>query len=133
MSIRYLLDTDTSVGWLRGHTPVRRKITDVGASTIGFSIITLSELRYGASCSAQPASNHQSIDDFLIGITVVSLEIISARIFGDIKAFLRSQGQLLEDADLLIAATALTFNLTLVTNNVRHFSRIPHLVIESWN
>jgi tRNA(fMet)-specific endonuclease VapC len=52
--------------------------------------------------------------------------------FAEIKADLQNQGNVIDDMDLLIAATALTMNYTLVTNNERHFSRIPGLQIENW-
>jgi tRNA(fMet)-specific endonuclease VapC len=55
-----------------------------------------------------------------------------ARVFGDAKADLRHRGELIEDANLLIASTALAYQLTVVTNNTRHFARISGLTIESW-
>lgn len=132
MSIRFLLDTDTCVAWLRRNANVRRQIAVAGPQALSLSVMTLAELRYGAACSAHPATNHQAIDDFLSGLSLLGLEPHTARTFGDVKAVLRSQGQLLEDADLLIAATALAYQLTLVTNNERHFARIPSLRIENW-
>jgi predicted nucleic acid-binding protein len=47
----------------------------------------------------------------------------------EIRAYLRRQGQLIEDFDILIAATALHHDLTLLTFNVRHFQRVPDLQI----
>ena len=132
MTLHYLLDTDTCVGWLRGNEPVRRRLAMVGPTATAISIMTLAELRYGAACSAHPEQNHQAIDSFLTGVTVVGLDLTAARAFGDIKAALRAQGMLLEDADLLVAATALAYQLTLVTNNTQHFARISDLVIENW-
>jgi predicted nucleic acid-binding protein len=63
--MKLLLDTDTSVFWLRGHSPVRERMTQVDPQTIAISVITLAELRYGAAYSARPADNHQAIDDFI--------------------------------------------------------------------
>ena len=50
----------------------------------------------------------------------------------DLYALLYQEGQLISDADILIAATALKHNLVMVTENVAHFRRIPGLMIESW-
>jgi tRNA(fMet)-specific endonuclease VapC len=50
----------------------------------------------------------------------------------DLYALLHQAGQLISDADILIAATALKHNLVMVTENVNHFRRIPGLSIESW-
>ena len=49
-----------------------------------------------------------------------------------VYALLYQAGQLISDADILIAATALKHHLVMVTENVNHFRRIPGLAIESW-
>jgi len=99
---------------------------------IGISIVTLAELRYGAAYSTHPDSNNSAIDAFVDGIVVLGFDPEAARIFGDIKADLRRAGTLIEDLDLIIAATALARDLTLVTNNTDHFGRIPGLNLENW-
>jgi tRNA(fMet)-specific endonuclease VapC len=53
--------------------------------------------------------------------------------FSDIKADLQKQRNIIDDMDLIIAATAITMNYTLVTNNEKHFSRIPGLELENWS
>jgi tRNA(fMet)-specific endonuclease VapC len=130
--VRFLLDTDTCVFWLRGLEGVRNRLSVVGPGETGVSVITVAELRYGAACSARPETNHQAIDDFLDGIPVLGVDLESTRVFGDVKAGLRKQGMLLDDFDLAIAATALAHSLTLVTGNLEHFGRIPHLSLENW-
>jgi tRNA(fMet)-specific endonuclease VapC len=130
--MKLLLDTDTSVFWLRGHSPVRKRMTSVDPQTIAISVITLAELRYGAAYSARPADNHQAIDDFISPISVLGLVPEAASVFGVLKADLRRKGLLIEDMDLLIASTALAHDLTLVTNNVAHFERIADLHLENW-
>jgi tRNA(fMet)-specific endonuclease VapC len=133
MSLQFLLDTDTCVYWLRGREPIRERVTGVGLATLGISVITLAELRYGAACSARPEANQQAVDAFSDAIIVIGIDAAIARAFGDIKAALRAQGTLLEDSDLLIGATARTYGLTLVTNNSEHFRRIPGLTLENWS
>lgn len=130
--MKFLLDTDTCAFWLRGYASVRDHLAAVGPEVIAISVITLAELRYGAACSARPASNHQAVDDFIAALSVLGVDPETARIFGDIKAHLRREGMLIEDLDLLIAATARTHNLTLVTNNQDHFGRIPGLHLDNW-
>jgi tRNA(fMet)-specific endonuclease VapC len=102
----FLLDTDTCVHWLRGNPIIRSMLAAVGPETVAVSIITLAELHYGAECSARPDANHQAIDDFTSGIAILGVEPEAARTFGDIKAKLRRQGNLLEDFDTVLAATA---------------------------
>ena len=52
--------------------------------------------------------------------------------FADLKVELKVKGKLISDLDLIIAATALSFNYILVTNNEKHFNRVPALQIENW-
>ncbi len=128
----FLLDTDTCVFWLRGRAAVHARLAAVGPEKISISAVTLAELRYGADCSAQPEANHQAIDNFISGITVLGVDAEIARLFGGIKAQLRRQGNLIEDFDLLLAATALISGLTLITNNIAHFGRIAGLTLDNW-
>ncbi len=130
--MNYLLDTDTCVYALRGRPLVRERLTAVGPEAVAISIITLVELRYGAACSARPEDNHRAIEDFVQGVYLLGIDPAIARAFGDLKADLRQRGELIEDFDLLIASTARTLNLILVTNNLDHFRRIPGLRLENW-
>ena len=134
--MRFLLDTDTCVFWLRGHSLLRDRMTrvleDNGAAEIALSVVTLAELRYGAAYSSRPTENHQAIDDFVSALMILTLTPETAKVFGEIKADLRTRGLLIEDLDLLIAATARAYDLTLVTNNQSHFSRVPGLRLENW-
>ena len=128
----FLLDTDTCVFWLRGRAAVHARLAAVGPEALNISAVTLAELRYGADCSAQPDANHRAIDDFISGIAVLAVDAYTARGFGEIKAQLRRQGNLIEDFDLLLAATALANDLTLVTNNTAHFGRVEGLTLDNW-
>ncbi len=130
--MKFLLDTDTCVFALRGRTSVRDRLAAVDLEQVTLSIITLAELRYGASCSTRPEVNHQAIDDFVSALAVLGVDAETARAFGDVKAQLRQEGKLIEDLDLLIAATARAYDLTLVTNNIAHFDRISGLGLENW-
>ena len=130
--MNFLLDTDTCVFWLRGNTPVRDHLASVGQEAVAISVVPLAELRYGASSSAQPDTNHQAIDDFTSAIAILGIDPPVAHAFGNIKAELRNRGMLIEDFDILVAATARAHGLTLVTNNAQHFRRILNLSLESW-
>ena len=127
-----LLDTDTCVFVLRGSKSVRDRLGAVDPETVAFSVITLAELHYGAACSAKPEANHQVVEDFAGGVVVLGLDQEIARLFGEFKSLLRKQGMLIDDFDLLIAATAHHYRLTLITHNLDHFSRLPELQLEDW-
>jgi tRNA(fMet)-specific endonuclease VapC len=126
------LDTDTCVFWLRGRDSVRDRLLEAGPDNTSISVVTLAELRYGAACSTHPEDNQRTIDDFISGIAVLGLASTVAHAFGEIKAGLRRQGMLIEDFDLLIAATARVHDLTLITNNLGHFRRISGLHLDNW-
>jgi tRNA(fMet)-specific endonuclease VapC len=96
-----------------------------------FSIISLAELSEGVYYSRDPEGDEQDLTDFLRGVTVLGLDTDSAKIFGRERGRLRAAGTLIGDLDLLIGATALHHNLTLLTNNRSHFERIDGLRMES--
>jgi predicted nucleic acid-binding protein len=130
--MRYLLDTDTCVFALRGHESLRERFDALAPEAIAVSVVTLAELRYGAAWSARPEANHQVVGDFASGVIVLGLDDEIAHLFGEFKAQLRRRGALIDDFDLLIAATAHHYRLTLITHNQAHFRRIPELQMEDW-
>lgn len=91
----HLLDTDTCVFWLRGRPSVRERLQAVAPEAVAISIVTLAELHYGAECSDRPASNHNAIDDFIAALSIVDIDMETARAFGEIKAELRRSGALI--------------------------------------
>ncbi len=93
------------------------------------SAITLGELYDGVFFGHDPARHMVGLRHFLWGVRVLDVNRQVARQFGQLRGALRRQGQLLPAPDLLIAATALAYDLTLVTRNPRHFQRIPALHI----
>jgi tRNA(fMet)-specific endonuclease VapC len=66
----------------------------------------------------------------VLGIVMIDHAVLDRA--AELYAALRTSGQLIEDADLLIAAIALVYDMTLVTNNTAHFTRIPGLQVEDW-
>lgn len=124
--MNYLLDTDVMVDHLRGKNLITLKIFKKGAA---ISIITLGELLVGAYKSSDPENSLKKLKQNLSGLKL-NIENLNEEIidqFGRIKAKLETTGNRLEDFDLLIAATALTENLSLVTRNINHFKRIENL------
>ncbi len=130
--MNWLLDTDICVFFLRGDEAIHSHINEIGRETIAISVVSLVELRYGAEYSAETIKNHQVIDNFVGGLTVIGVDDNTARAFAKIKTELRRSGSLIPDFDLLIAATAVANNLTLITNNTAHFSRISNLRLANW-
>lgn len=130
--MNYLLDTDTLIYWLKGNNAIEQKALAIGLQRLSYSIISHAELCFGAYHSQQKEKNLKAIQVVNQKLALVNLNTDSAQLFGMIKADLRQQGNIILDADIMIAAIALSNKLTLVTNNEKHFIRIPDLIIENW-
>jgi tRNA(fMet)-specific endonuclease VapC len=128
----YLLDTDTVIYSLKGHEAVSRHLQSHLDDPIKISIITCMELYYGAHKSKKIAGNLAKIRTLEQSIEVLPVGHESAETYGMLKAQLEKQGSRLDDFDLIIAASALAHNLTLVTNNTDHFKRIEGLKLANW-
>jgi tRNA(fMet)-specific endonuclease VapC len=133
MPARYLLGTDTCI-YLRKRRPpkVEERFRTLQQGDVVMSLITYGELRNGALKSSAPdaaLANLQRLSELL---PVQPMTIEAAEYYGAIRSALEKSGQIIGGNDLWIAAHALTLDLTLVTNNVREFSRIPQLRLENW-
>ena len=126
-----ILDTDVCIEILRGNQRViarRRESLDQVATTW----ITAAELSYGAAKSRAPVMNQNLVIEFLATLSVIGLNLPAVEQFGRIKAALERQGNRVADADLFIAAIALAQGATLITGNLRHYERMPELLVEDW-
>jgi|SRR6266540_4913007 len=129
--MKYLLDTDTVSYALRGEGQVAGRITAHKPSSLCISAITLAELRFGADRKGSRRL-HGLIDTFAAAVEVVDFGEDAALEFGRIGTILAEGGTPIGDFDVLIAAHAASLRCTLVTNNVRHFSKVPGLGLENW-
>jgi tRNA(fMet)-specific endonuclease VapC len=129
--MKYLLDTDTVNYALRGEGQVGGRITAHKPSDLCISAITLAELRFGADRKGSRRL-HGLIDTFAAAVEVVGFGEDAALEFGRIGTILAGRGTPIGDFDVLIAAHAASLRCTLVTNNVRHFSKVPGLALENW-
>jgi predicted nucleic acid-binding protein len=130
--MKYLLDTDTLIYWLKGNKNIEEKALTIGLDQLRYSIISHAELYFGAYNSEQKDKNLKAIQVVYQKLALVNFNPESAQLFGMIKADLKQQGNIILDADIMIASIALSNELTLVTNNEKHFNRIPKLNIQNW-
>jgi tRNA(fMet)-specific endonuclease VapC len=96
------------------------------------SSVTRAELVYGARRSARVAENLRVLASFFAPLVSLPFDDACAEQYGALRATLAAAGRPIGPNDLLIAATALAHDLTVVTHNVREFSRIAGLKIEDW-
>jgi tRNA(fMet)-specific endonuclease VapC len=96
------------------------------------SAIVVAELRYGAAKSVNPAKALAAQDQLLNLIDVIPFDQTAAGAYGQIRATLEQQGRPIGANDLLIAATTLSRQMTLVTHNMGEFSRVAGLLLDDW-
>ena len=130
--MKYLLDTNICVFFLRGKLNLDEIIKEKGYENCFISELTVFELKYGAENSLNPEKSHKAVNKFLNGIKIIPISEIGDE-YAKIKVKLRKQGTPMHDEfDLMIGVTALFYNLTLVTDNIKDFRFIENLEVENW-
>jgi len=130
MATKFLLDTNVLISMFRNKGMVRSRIKEVGFCNCVVSEISIAELFYGAAKGGR-LENFKDIDNVLRRFEVLPIFPYLEQ-YGKVKALLESQGQRIDDFDILIGVTALQNNYTMVTANVKHLERIPELKVENW-
>jgi len=125
--VRYLVDSDWVIDVIKGIPSAVEILEQLIADGVAVSIISFGELYEGAYGFADPDTEIRSIRDSLSRFAILNLTEPTMETFARLRSLLRRQGSLIPDLDLLIAATALSYDLTLLTRNRRHFQRIPDL------
>ena len=132
----YLLDTNACIAVINGRPQlVRGRLQQVAAAGphILVSSIALFELWYGVAKSARQDFNRKRLEVFLSGpVQVLPFEDPDAHIAGNLRSALEAAGTPIGAYDLLMAGQALRHQLTLVTSNVKEFSRVKGLIWEDW-
>ena len=129
----YLLDTNICIYLIKQKPPqILAKFNRYTLDDLGISAISVAELQYGVQKSRFPAQNQAALEQFLLPLNIVDFDYAAAIAYGRIRAQLEAHGTPIGAMDLLIAAQALSANLTIITNNTREFSRIPSLRVLNW-
>lgn len=129
--MKYLLDTNICIYYLKGKFALDKKIATIGSQNCAISEITVAELLYGAQYSQNPSKNLSTVQNFIKYLHIVPI-FDCLPIYAEQKAKLRQMGKLVSDFDLLIAATAVAHRMIMVTNNTKEFERIERIVIQNW-
>ncbi|MGH2562509.1 MAG: type II toxin-antitoxin system VapC family toxin [Thermomicrobiales bacterium] len=123
--MRYLLDSDWIIDATAGVTSALRAIGQARPDGLAVKTIALAEVYEGAFVLDDPAAGIAAFRRFLAGIAVLDITESIAERFAELRSLPRKNGNLIPDMDLLIAATAIDHDLTLLTRNLRHFERVP--------
>ena len=129
--MKYLIDTDWVIDYLDGDEDVVRRVKHLLPIGIGISVVSLAKLYEGVAYSRNPVASESFLGIFLDDLDIFPLDEDVCRLFGVERGRLRSVGTMIGDFDLLIGCSAKFHVLTVLTNNLRHFTRIPDLGVES--
>lgn len=125
VNLKYLLDSDWAIYYLRGKETFVKAIDKYRQEGIAISMVSIAELYEGVFWSPKPEEKEIILIDFLEGFTAINLSRPIARLFGKKRAELRGKGLTVNNLDLLIACTAEYHQLTILTNNTKHFEKVP--------
>jgi tRNA(fMet)-specific endonuclease VapC len=131
--VKLLLDTDVCIDLIRLRAPeVVRRLKRQTVGDVGISSITLAELAFGAAKSREPERNRAALEEFLAPLEIAPFDHSAAQSYGALRFELESRGARIGSFDALIAAHALSLGASLVTRNVREFSRVTGLRLANW-
>lgn len=130
--LKYLLDTNIVIYVIKRRPLQVLETFNQHHGRMAISSITLAELIHGVEKSSDVSRNAAVVEDFVSRLTVLSYDEKAAWHYGNIRAVLEKAGQAIGVNDLHIAAHGRSNGLTLITNNMREFERVPGLMLENW-
>jgi tRNA(fMet)-specific endonuclease VapC len=130
--LRYMLDTNICIYVIKNRPARLREHFNELADQLCISVITLSELIYGAEKSSRPHENLTVVEQFCARLDVLPFNGRAASHYGQIWAELEQAGQPIGIHDMMIGGHARSEGLTIVTNNAREFRRVSGLRLENW-
>jgi tRNA(fMet)-specific endonuclease VapC len=132
-ALRYLLDTNICIYIAKQRPPsVAARFARLASGSVGMSLITFGELRYGAEKSKQRGEAMDALRRLSELIPVMTPDDTVGERYGALRAQLERAGTPIGNNDLWIAAHALDLGVTLVSNNTREFERVPKLKLDNW-
>ena len=131
--MRYMLDTNICIYVIK-HKPetVFQKLQNINPEDVCISSVTYAELVHGVEKSAAVEKNRLALSILLANMEILDFDVDAADCYGKIRAALEKKGTPIGPLDMMIAAHAQSLGYTVVTNNVKEFSRVSALQIENW-
>ena len=131
--MRYLLDTNICIYVIK-HKPekVFQKLQTIHPEDVCISSVTYAELVHGVEKSIAVEKNRLALSMLLANMEILDFDVDAADCYGKIRAGLEKNGTPIGPLDMMIAGHAQSLGYTIVTNNVKEFSRVAALKIENW-
>lgn len=128
---KYIIDTNTCIEYFKHRHGVAERMNQVNRGDLCISEVTIAELLYGAVHSKSVDRHLREVRELQRAIDVIPISDVLDD-YADIRHSLTSQGQTVEDFDILIGATARHYGLIVVTDNLKHFTSMPGVQTENW-
>ncbi len=128
----FVLDTNTLIYFFKGMGNVSKRLLNIPPKDIGIPSIVVFELSVGIEKSTSPEKRKQQLATLVRAVSVLPFGLVEATHAAQIRVDLERRGRPIGSYDVLIAATALAINATLVTHNTKEFNRIKQLTVEDW-
>ncbi len=131
--MKYLLDSSIIVAAIKGRLPVVVKLSALKPDDVAVSIIGRMEAEIGLRGSARVQGKYAKLlRDFLANVRVLDFGMVEAQQAMNLGTYLQQGDERLDAYGLLIAATALAHQLTLVTEDTVAYAKVPGLETENW-
>ena len=131
--MKYLVDSDYVADYLGAHPAAMQLFSSFAKNDLAISLITYGEIYEGIHFGRDPQKTTDVFQRFLRSVVILPLTQPIMQQFARIRGELRRTGKIIGDFDILIAATAIRHNLTLLTRNTRDYQRIPELKLYETN
>lgn len=131
--MKLMLDTNICIAIIKKKPKdILQKFSSYQIGDVCISSVTLAELRYGVAKSQFKEKNQVALDEFILPLEVADFDTLATEFYGTLRAVLEKQGRQIGPLDTMIAAHALSLNISLVTNNTKEFSRVIGLNLLDW-
>jgi tRNA(fMet)-specific endonuclease VapC len=127
--VKYLLDTGVVAAAVRGRLPVVLKLSQLKPGDVAMSAVTRMQAEVALRTKSRSA---RLLREWVGAVRTLDFGVREAQQAGAIAALAQAGGEKLSGFDLLVAATALAHQLTLVTERVEAFAGVPNLEVENW-
>ncbi len=126
---KYLLDTNAIIALQRENEALKKLLST--ATDVFVPAVAVGELYYGAYKSQRVEENRKNVAAFVANRVVLNVDADTADVYGQVKQALRAKGRPIPENDIWIAALAIQYDLTLITDDA-HFDEVDNLNWQGW-